>query len=102
MSLPRRNPMKHMLAAFYARPLASYLIAALLAVSAFAGPAEAMLLPASPDMAHAAPAFDRAADLARIQKTLEAKELQQRLLDYGLTPEEATARIDKLSNEQVH
>jgi cytochrome c553 len=94
--------MKHMLTAFYARPLASYLIAALLAVSALAGPAEAMLLPASPETAQAVPAFDRAADLARIQKTLEAKELQQRLQDYGLTPEEATARIDRLSDEQVH
>ena len=94
--------MKHMLTAFYARPLASYLIAALLAISAFAGPAEAMLLPVSPDTTHAAPVFDRAADLARIQKTLETKELQQRLLDYGLTPEEAAARIDKLSDEQVH
>ena len=94
--------MKHMLTAFYARPLASYLIAALLAVSALAGLAEAMLLPASPDAAQAAPVFDRAADLAKIQKTLETKELQQRLLDYGLTREEATARIDKLSDEQVH
>src|SRR3990172_4521487 len=94
--------MKNMLTAFYARPLASYLIAALLAVSALAGPAEAMLLPASPDATQTTPAFDRAADLAKIQKTLETKELQQRLLDYGLTPEEAAARIDKLSDEQVH
>jgi hypothetical protein len=51
---------------------------------------------------HSAPAFDRAADLAKIQKTLETRELQQRLLDYGLTPEETAARIDKLSDEQVH
>ena len=94
--------MQHMLTAFYARPLASYLIAALLAVSALAGPAEAMLMPTAQDTTHSAPIFDRAADLAKIQKTLEAKELQQRLLDYGLTTEEAAARIDKLSDEQVH
>jgi hypothetical protein len=45
---------------------------------------------------------ERAADIAKIQKTLEAKELRQRLLDYGLTPEETAARIDQLSDEQLH
>lgn len=94
--------MKHMLTAFYARPLACYLIAALLAVSALAGPAEAMLLPAAPDTAPAGLSPDRAADLARIQKTLESKELRQKLLDYGLTPEETEARISSLSDEQLH
>jgi hypothetical protein len=97
--------MKHMLTAFYARPLASYLIAALLAVSSLAGPAEAMLLPAPSEAPHAgqgAPSPDRAADIAKIQKTLETKELQQRLLDHGLTAEETAARIDKLSDEQLH
>ena len=97
--------MKHMLSAFYARPLASYLIAALLAISTLAGPAEAMLLPAPSDASHAgqsALSSDRAADIAKIQKVLETKELQQRLQDYGLTAEEAAARIDKLSDEQLH
>jgi len=97
--------MKHMLTAFYARPLASYLIAALLAISSLAGPAEAMLLPAASGVQHAgqsAPSQDRVSDMAKVQKTLETKELQQRLLDYGLTPEETTARIDKLSDDQLH
>ncbi len=94
--------MKHMLTAFYARPLASYLIAALLVISTLAGHAEAMHLPASPDAPRAAPVSDRASDVAKIQKALETKELRQRLLDYGLTPDETTARIDKLSDEQLH
>jgi len=97
--------MKHMLTAFYSRPLASYLIAALLVISTLAGPAEAMHLPASPDAPQAgqgAPSPDRAADIAKVQKALETKELQQRLLDYGLTPDETAARIDKLSDEQLH
>ena len=97
--------MKHMLTACYARPLASYLIAALLAISTLAGPAEAMLLPAPSDTPHAgqsALSSERAADIAKIQKVLETKELQQRLQDYGLTPEETAARIDKLSDEQLH
>jgi hypothetical protein len=94
-----------MLTAFYARPLASYLIAALLFVSSLAGPAEAMLLPTPAEAPHAGqstPSSDRAADIAKIQKTLETKDLQQRLQDYGLTAEEAAARIDKLSDEQLH
>ena len=97
--------MKHMVTACYARPLASYLIAALLVISTLAGPAEAMHIPALSEAPHAgqsAPSPDRAADIAKIQKTLETKELRQRLVDYGLTPEETAARIDKLSDEQLH
>ena len=94
--------MKHMLRAFYARPLVIYLVLALLAISTAAGPAEAMLLPVSPDTAPGAPAYDRAADLAMVQKTLESKELRQKLLDYGLTPEEIEVRIASLSDEQLH
>jgi hypothetical protein len=97
--------MKHMLTAFYARPLASYLIAALLVISTLVGPAEAMHLPspsAAPYAGQSALSLDRAADLAKIQTALETKELQQRLLDYGLTPDETAARIDKLTDEQLH
>ena len=95
--------MQHMLNAAYTRPLASYLIAALLAISSLAGPAEAMHLPSLHDAQQAAaPASDRGTDIAKVQKALETKELQQRLLDYGLTADEISARIDKLSDEQLH
>lgn len=94
--------MKNMLKAFYARPLAVYLALALMVISSAAGPAEAMLLPAAPDASHGAMSLDRAADLAKVQKTLESKELRQRLLDHGLTPEETEARISSLSDEQLH
>jgi hypothetical protein len=94
--------MKHMLRAFYTRPLVIYLVLALVAISTAAGPAEAMLLPVSSGAASGAPAYDRAADLATVQKTLESKELRQKLLDYGLTPEETEARIASLSDEQLH
>ncbi len=94
--------MKHMLTAFYTRPLAIYLVLALVVISTAAGPVEAMHLPASPHAVPAATAYDRAADLAKVQKTLESKELRQKLLDYGLTPEETEARINSLSDEQLH
>ena len=97
--------MKTLLQAFYTKPLAIYLAAALLALSTFAGPAEAMFVPVAPHQASpgaAAVSTDRAADLARIQAALESKIVQQKLMDYGLSPEETMARVSKLSDEQIN
>jgi hypothetical protein len=44
----------------------------------------------------------RQTDMASIQKTLESTIVKQRLMDYGLSSEEAMARIKKLSDDQVH
>ncbi|MGE5172813.1 MAG: PA2779 family protein [Betaproteobacteria bacterium] len=44
----------------------------------------------------------RQADMTSIQKTLESTVIKQRLMDYGLSSEEALAKINKLSDEQVH
>jgi hypothetical protein len=97
--------MKTMLNAFYAKPLVIYLATALLALSTFAGPAEAMFVPDAPHQASTGAAdvsAGRAADLANIQEVLESKIVQQRLLDYGLSPEDAMARLRKLSDEQIN
>lgn len=95
--------MKTMLTTFYAKPLALYLAAALLAISTFAGTAEAMFVTAVPRQnAVAAESTDRAADLIRIQSALESKIVQQKLLDYGLSPEETMARVNALSSEQIN
>jgi hypothetical protein len=56
----------------------------------------AMFLPAD----QASPS--RQADLGAIQKTLESAVVKQRLMDFGLSPEEALARINMLSDEQTH
>ncbi len=93
--------MKNTPPAVSARRLAAYLAALFIAVFFTAVRSEAMLVPAVPE-AQPAPQYDRAADLAKIQKVLESKALQQRLVDYGLSPEEARAKIDRLSDEQVH
>jgi Family of unknown function (DUF6627) len=97
--------MKTLLRAFYAKPLVIYIITALLPLTAFSGPAEAMFVTTVPHQgASGSPAVStgRAADLARIQVTLESKIVQQKLMDYGLTPEVTMARINKLSDEQIH
>ena len=56
----------------------------------------AMFLPGS----QASPA--RQADLGAIQRTLESTVVKQRLVDFGLSPEDALARINRLSDEQTH
>ncbi len=97
--------MKTMLKEFYTRPLVIYLIVALLVISTFAGPADAMFVPAAShqDMTEAtALSAGRAADMAKIQMAFESKILQQKLMDYGLSPEETMVRVNKLSDEQIH
>jgi len=97
--------MKTMLRTFYAKPLVICLITVLLALTAFSGPAEAMFITAVPHQdasGSSAVSTGRTADLARIQVTLESKVVQQKLKDYGLTPEETMVRINNLSDEQIH
>ena len=97
--------MKTMLRSFYARSLAVYLIAALIAISSFTAPAEAMFLSSAPSQDAAArpqASFDRAADLARVQAVLESRIIQQKLIDYGLSSSEAKARVNGLSDQQLH
>ncbi len=92
--------MKRILTAFYTKPLSIYLGAALIALSAFASPAEAMFLPAAPQAADRG--LGRSADLGVIQRALESKTLEQRLMDYGVSPGKAMEKINSLSDEQVH
>jgi Family of unknown function (DUF6627) len=46
--------------------------------------------------------LDRAADLARIQRVLEMKVVQERMEKLGFSASEVTARFDKLSDQQIH
>jgi uncharacterized protein DUF6627 len=56
----------------------------------------AMFIPSKPSSSV------RQADMITIQHTLETAVVTQRLTDLGLTPEEALARINSLSDQQVH
>ncbi len=93
--------MKSLFPASCAKRLLACLVVALIAISCIAGTSEAMFVPAAPQ-AQPTPLFDRAADLAKIQKALESKAIQQRLMDYGLSPENALTKINGLSDEQIH
>jgi len=97
--------MKSILRSYYRKPIALYLIAALIAISTFAGPAEAMFVPAAPAQGAAALAQtngERAADLGRIQAALESRIVRQKLMDYGLSAEDTLARVNTLSDQQIH
>lgn len=96
--------MKTMLTTFYAKPVAIYLAMALLAITTFAGPAEAMFVASDPHQKASEPAAsaDRPSDLGRIQTALESKLVQQKLMDYGLSSAETMMRVSKLSDTQIH
>lgn len=47
-------------------------------------------------------ASTRADDLQSVQRVLEMKMVQQRLLDVGLTPDDVTAKLAGLSDSQLH
>ncbi len=44
----------------------------------------------------------REEDLAKVQRVLESKELQEKLKAYGLTKEEVEQKLSQLSDEQIH
>ncbi len=84
-----------MLRRTFFKPLSIYLVFTIVLITL---PAQgwAMFIPTQTE------AMTRQVDMASIQKTLESTVIKQRLMDYGLSSEEAMARINKLSDEQVH
>jgi hypothetical protein len=87
--------MKEMRKKSFFRFLALYLV---LTMFLFTLPVQgwAMFVPSAPN------ASVRQSDLNSIQKTLETEVIKQRLADFGLSSEEALARIDSLSDTQIH
>lgn len=74
--------------------LSLYLIIAVLALTL---PAQGWAMLVSAGQAEA-----RLTDQAKVQAALESSVIKQRLMDYGLTAEETAARLNNLSDEQVH
>jgi hypothetical protein len=63
-----------------------------------------MIVPAAPHQEPAGTAAgsdNRSTEIAKIQAVLESKIIHQKLLDYGLSSEEAMARVNNLSDSQV-
>ncbi|MBI5026736.1 MAG: PA2779 family protein [Nitrospirae bacterium] len=78
------------------KPIALYLVIALFIISVLPRVGDTAFVPSE------VVAFDRAADIEKIQKTLEIKVVKERLQALGLNQEELTARLDQLSDQQIH
>ena len=94
-------PMKRLLTPFHGKRISIYVLAVVIANFTIASAAEAMFVPSAPQ-AQSTRLYDRTADLAKIQRALESKTLQQLLMNYGLSPGMALDKINRLSDEQVH
>ncbi len=44
----------------------------------------------------------RASDIAKVQAFLERKELAQKMLDYGVSPQEAIVKLQSMSDQELH
>lgn len=51
---------------------------------------------------HLSRAEARSEDLAKVQSFLENKIVVQKLVDYGVSPEEATAKVEAMSAQDLH
>ncbi len=90
--------MQSILRSTFLRYVSWYLVVAMLVIGitprVYAGLAPSEVVNLSPS--------DRVADLQKIQKTLEMKMINQRLAEFGLTPDEIRTRMSQLSDQQVH
>ena len=78
------------------KTLSVYLIVALIVLS-LPSPGWAMFITSASQ-----PTTEKTVQLSRIQAVLESTILRQRLADYGLSPEETAAKINTLSDAQIH
>jgi hypothetical protein len=84
------------------RRLTTLLVVLAVAPVLLAAPvAEAAFAP-SPVRGAAGTALDRPADVATIRANLERRLVQQRLVDLGVDPAEASARLDQLTDQELH
>lgn len=78
------------------------LVMTTLAIGVFPPEVQAMLAPPSATASEPGMGLDRAADLQKVQSVLETKVVSQRLADYGLSQEEISVRVNRLSDVQLH
>lgn len=78
------------------------LVMTTLVTGVFPPEVQAMLAPPSATASESGTGLNRAADLQKVQSVLETKVVSQRLADYGLSQEEISARVSRLSDAQLH
>jgi hypothetical protein len=82
----------------FVKQISWYLIVAMFVI----GVAPRLDAAIAPSEVIASSQVDRAADLAQIQRVLEMKVVKERLDRLGFTADEIRARVDGLSDHQIH
>lgn len=85
---------------FFSRHICWPVLVAYFFIALVPSSAEAFL--AQSRFASGAAISERAAHISSIQNALEHKVVAQRLADYGLTREEVIAKLDTMSDQQLH
>ena len=80
------------------KSIAAYLVCAMFII----GIAPRVDASFSPSTALPLAQTDRSADLATLQTALEQKMVRERLVSLGFTSDEIRARVDQLSDQQLH
>ena len=85
---------------WYFKKIAVVLAFAIFAIGSIPRDSMAYIITSGTDIA--ASVQTRAADMASVQRVLEAKMIKERLVKMGFSGEEVKSRMDKLSDEELH
>jgi hypothetical protein len=81
---------------FYMKPVAVYLAVTFLIMTSIPTDSLAYIVQSSETSLY------RSGDRATVQRVLESKVVSQRLSELGLSVDEVTSRLDKLSDQELH
>ena len=92
----------NLIKSLYFRQIAIILIFGLLIIGSIPAESMAYVVGSNYDETQSASAFSRAADMAKIQRVLESRIISGKLESMGLSAREIKARLDKLSDSELH
>lgn len=85
------------------RTITVYLIVAMFVIASIPAQSAAMFISSdSIGVSSVDAVVDSASDMAKVNTFLESKIVRQRLSDFGLTAEEISSRLNRLSSDQLH
>lgn len=85
------------------RTITVYLIVAMFVIASIPAQSAAMFISSdSIGVSSVDAVVDSVSDIAKVNTFLESKIVRQRLSDFGLTAEEISSRLNRLSSDQLH
>ncbi len=85
------------------RTITVYLIVAMFVIASIPAQSAAMFISSdSMGVSSVDAVVDSVSDMAKVNTFLESKIVRQRLSDFGLTAEEISSRLNRLSSDQLH